>query len=157
MSKSVTAWLGILAVVSLGLACGGGGGGGETKPTTYDLNGSYSYALTPGALSGSGAEDCDPSEPATGTVDVTWTQGEGHCHVSVDAGEPVTATVSGDTMSYSFSETNYMDCDAYQESVTISMTSADTASGSITWRCSWVYGGSTYFCTAKDTLAITRK
>ncbi len=156
MSKTVIAWFGILAGVSLWLGCGGGGGGSSPK-TTVDLNGSYSYTLTPGVVTGNGAEDCDPSEPATGTVDVTWTTGSDQCQLVVDGTDTYTGTVSGNTMSYARSETNYMDCDTYQESVSIHMTSADAASGSITWHCSWLYSGTTYTCSAKDTLAITRK
>ncbi len=154
MSRSVIAWFGILAGVSLWLGCGGGGGG--TERTTLDLNGSYDYSLTPGTVTGNGASDCDPSEPNTGTVDVTWTQGSGQCQVVVDGGDAVTASVHGNAMSYSWSDTNYMNCPTYQESVVIHMTSADTASGTITWHCSWVDNGTTYTCSATDTLAVTR-
>ncbi len=157
MSKSVIAWFGILVGALLGLGCGGGGGGGSPPTTTHDLNGSYSYSLTPGALTGNGAEDCYPSEAATGTVDVTWTKGSNQCQLVVDGSDTYTATVSGDTMSYARSETNYLDCETYQETFSIRMTSADAGSGSITWRCSWVYNGGNYSCSAKDTLAITRK
>lgn len=158
MSRNVAAWFGILAGVSLSLGCGGGGGGGGEKPTTtYDLNGSYSYVLTPGTLSGNGARDCDPSDPASGTVDVTWTNGADHCQMVVDGTDTYTGSVNGNTMAYSRSETNYWGCDTYHESVSIHMSSADTASGAINWTCSWLDGGSTYSCSAKDMLAITRR
>ncbi len=157
MSKSVIAWFGMVAGASLCLGCGGGGGGGESQKTTVDLNGSYSYALTPGALSGNGASDCDPSEAATGTVDVTWTQGSNQCQIVVDITDSYTGTVSGNVMSYARDETNYMGCDTYHEDVSIHMTSADAGSGSIGWHCSWVDGGTTYTCSASDTLAIARK
>jgi len=155
MSKRAIGWFGILAGVWLCLGCGGGGGGGNPK-TTYDLNGSYSYSLTPGTVTGNGASDCDPSEASTGTVDVTWTSGSDSCQVVVDGSDPVTGSVSGNTISYSWSDTNYMNCPTYRESMSISMTSEDTAAGSITWHCSWVDNGTSYTCSAKDTLAVTR-
>lgn len=156
MYGKTAARIGILAGVWLAWACGGGGGGG-TQKTSYDLNGSYAYSLTPGTVTGNGADDCYPSDPGTGTVDITWTTGADQCQVVIDGSSAITATVSGDTMSYSKSEANYLDCDMYQESASFRMTSASAASGTITWRCSWVYGGSAYSCSAIDTIALTRK
>ena len=156
MSRGMVAAIGILATMGLVLGCGGGGGGGGGG-TAYDLNGTYTYSLVPGALTGNGASDCDPSEAKTGTVVVTCTSGTDQCQVVIDGTNTYTATANGNTLSYSESEPNYYSCDMYKELDAIRMTSANTASGSIAWTCSWTDQGTSYICAATDTLAITRK
>jgi hypothetical protein len=153
MSGRLAARIGILAAACLVWGCGGSGG---SEKTTLDLNGSYEYTLTPGSLSGNGALDCNPTNAATGTVDVTWTTGSNQCTVVVDSEDTYPASVHGNTISYVYSDTDVYDCPTYQETFTLHMTSATEGTGTIVWHCSWTVGATPYTCSATDALTVTK-
>jgi hypothetical protein len=152
--------LGVLAGIWLGCAGGAGDSEGESQPTTYDLNGTYAFTLTPGSLIGGGAGACDPTQAGTGSVGITWTLGTSQSELVLTGSSgtvTVPAGVNGNTVSYSEVESNHPGCDSYEESGSFELVTADTGTGTIAWSCSSVQGGSAESCAEINTITFARE
>ena len=152
--------LGVLAGMWLGCTGGAPDSEGEAQPTTYDLNGTYAYTLTPGSVIGGGAGACDTTPAGTGSFGITWTLGASQSQLVLSGSsgtETLLAGVNGNTVSYSEALSNHPGCDSYEESGSFELVTASTGTGTIAWSCSQGLGGSAVSCAEINTIRFTRE